>query len=358
MANSPKQHGGNILAVANELGCPVAALLDMSSNLMPLPMVAGLRETIIERLDEIAYLPETESETLRDLFAARHRRKNDEVLVGNGTTDFIFAAPNLAGLTRAVIVDPTYNDYRLACDWAGLPVSGFPLAAADDFHLDLNRLAATLAGGELVFLCNPNNPSGTITPSADLHAMIAAHPETLFLVDESYLQFTREASLLDLAPLPNLLILTSYSKIYGIPGLRLGFLTGTPARLAAISARNKPWGVNRVAQVAGEFLVTHGDAHVEAVLQYTATHRPAFVAALAALPGIEVVNGVCNFILCRLTGAMRAGALRKAMLAHRIIIRDCANFTGLDDRYFRVSLKDPVGNRRCLDALTKILTPS
>ncbi len=358
MTNSSTQHGGNILAVANQLGCPVADLLDMSSNLMPLPMVAGLRDTIIARLDEIAYLPETESGTLRDLFAARHRRAGNEVLVGNGTTDFIFAAPALAGLKRAVIVNPTYNDYRLACDWAGLPVTDFPLAAADDFHLDLARLANTMAGGELVFLCNPNNPSGGLIRSADLHAMIAAHPKTLFLVDESYLQFTREISLLNLEPLPNLLLLTSYSKIYGIPGLRLGFLTGAPERLTAISARNKPWGVNRVAQVAGEFLVTHGDAHVDAVLRYTDEHRPGFVAALAALPGIEVVNGVCNFILCRLTGDMRAGALRTAMLAHRIIIRDCANFTGLDDRYFRVCLKDPAGNRRCLEALRQILNPS
>lgn len=356
MTNTTKQHGGNIIAVASELGCPVDALLDMSSNLMPLPMVAGLRETITQRLDEIAYLPETESETLRDLFAARHHRAGNEVLVGNGTTDFIFATPALAGLKQAIIVNPTYNDYRLACNWAGLPVKDFPLSAADDFHLDLARLTETLTGNELIFICNPNNPSGGLIDSAELHAHIRSRPESLFLVDESYLQFTREPSLLDLEPLSNLLILTSYSKIFGIPGLRLGFLTGTPDRLTAISARNKPWGVNRIAQMAGEYLVSHGNDHVEAVLHYTEEHRPAFVAALSALPGVEVVDGVCNFILCRLTGTMRAGELREKMLAHRIIIRDCANFTGLDDRYFRVSLKDPDGNHRCLKALQKILT--
>lgn len=167
MSNTTKQHGGNIIAVANELGCPVDDLLDMSSNLMPLPMVAGLREAIIDRLDEIAYLPETESETLRDLFAARYHRADNEVLVGNGTTDFIFAAPGLAGLQKAVIVTPTYNDYRLACNWAGLPVDDFPLDADDDFHLDLARLTATLSGDELVFICNPNNPSGGLIDSAE-----------------------------------------------------------------------------------------------------------------------------------------------------------------------------------------------
>ena len=356
MSNSTTQHGGNIIAIAAELGCPVDDLLDMSSNLMPLPMVAGLREFITDRLDEISFLPETESVTLRDLFAIQHHRTSAEILVGNGTTDFIFAIPAMAGLKKAIIVNPTYNDYRLACSWAGLPVEDFPLSETDDFHLDLTRLTDSLSGNELVFICNPNNPSGGLTSSEELHARIKAKPESLFLVDESYLQFTREVSLLDLEPLANLLLLTSYSKIYGIPGLRLGFLAGTPERLAAISAHNKPWTVNRIAQIAGEYLVTHGNDHVEAVLDYTDKHRPGFVAALSKLPDVEVVNGVCNFILCRLTGSLRAGKLREAMLEHRIIIRDCENFTGLDDRYFRICLKSPEGNARCLDALRQILT--
>ncbi len=356
MDNSTKQHGGNIIAVANELGCLVEDLLDMSSNLMPLPMVAGLRQAITNRLEEISFLPETKSETLRDLFAAQHHRASNEVLVGNGTTDFIFAAPAMKGLKKAIIVTPTYNDYRLACAWAGLPVEDLPLSAADHFHLDLERLTTTLSGDELVFICNPNNPSGGLIDSAQLHAQIKARPKSLFLVDESYLQFTREVSLLEMEPLTNLLILTSYSKIFGIPGLRLGFLTGAPERLAAISAHNKPWGVNRVAQIAGEYLVSNGEDHVQMVLRYTEEHRPGFIADLNALPTVEVVDGVCNFILCRLTGTMRAGQLREAMLTHRIIIRDCENFTGLDDRYFRVCLKDPDGNNRCLAALKEILS--
>ena len=356
MSHSPTQHGGNIIAIAAELGCQVADLLDMSSNLMPLPMIPGLRETIIERLDEIAYLPETESQTLRNLFAARHHRADNEVLVGNGTTDFIFTAPTMAGLKKAVIITPTYNDYRLACEWAKLPVENFPLSEKDDFHLDLEHLTESLTGNELVFICNPNNPSGGLTDTEELHTCIKSKPASIFLVDESYLQFTRSVSLLDLEPLDNLLVLTSYSKIYGIPGLRLGFLTGTPERLATISAHNKPWGVNRIAQVAGEYLVTHGHEHEQAVLRFTEKHRPELIATLDGLPGIEVVKGVCNFILCRLTGQIRAGELRKKMLARRIIIRDCENFTGLDDRYFRISLKDPAGNTRCLTALREILT--
>ncbi len=359
MTQPTTAHGGNIIAIARELGCPVHDLVDMSSNLMPLAMDQGLRAALIAHLDEIAYLPETASDSLRALFAARHGRAAAEVQVGNGTTDFIFAIPAAAGRRQALIVNPTYNDYRLACSWAGVAVRDCQLTAADHFRLDTERLAAALTGDELVFICNPNNPSGGCTPSPTLHALAKAYPTTLFVVDESYLPFTREVSLLDLPPLDNLLILTSFSKIYGIPGLRLGFLTGAPELLARITAHNKPWAVNRLAQVAGEYLVRHGDAHVEKVLCFIEAHRPDFVARLAALPGVEVIDGVCNFILCRLTGAMRADRLRAAMLGgHRIIIRDCANFTGLDHRYFRLSLKEPACNQRCLEALAEFLTVS
>ena len=356
MSDKTKQHGGNIIATARELGCRVDDLVDMSSNLMPLAMDAGLRRTLTERLGEIAFLPETDSETLRTLFAAEYGRSPAETVVGNGTTDFIFALPAATACERAVIVSPTYNDYRLACQWAQLPAEDFMLSPSDHFRLGTDRLAAGLTGGELVFICNPNNPSGGCTPSAAIHALAAAHPDTLFLVDESYLPFTREPSLLTLPLLANLLILTSFSKIYGIPGLRLGFLTGTPERLAVISARNKPWAVNRMAQIAGEYLITNGATHVEQVLDFIETRRPDFVARLAEQPGVEVVDGVCNFILCRLTGAVRAEELRQAMLArHRIMIRNCANFTGLDDTYFRISLKGAAENRRCLDGLAEIL---
>ena len=355
MTQQAKPHGGNILAIARELGCAVHELLDMSSNLTPLPMIAGLRQTLTDRLDEIGFLPETDSETLRDLFAAQYGRSSDEVLVGNGTTDFIFAAPAVVRCQRAVITSPTYNDYHLACDWATIPAFDFMLDRNEEFRLATERLAAELTGDELVFICNPNNPTGGLTPSAELHALIATHPGTTFLVDESYLPFTRELSLLSLPPLPNLLILTSFSKIYGIPGLRLGFLTGDAALLATLSARNKPWAVNRMAQVAGEYLVHHGASHVEAVLRFIEAHRTGFVAGLAALPGVRVIDGVCNFILCQLTGAMDADRLRQAMLARRIMIRNCANFTGLDHRYFRVSLKETADNGRCLAALDEIL---
>lgn len=341
-------HGGNILATAKALGCKVSDLIDLSSNLTPFGTMPGIKEALVAGLDELCYLPESGSESLCALFAEKNQIGRETVLAGNGTTEFIYAVPAAFGCERAVIVTPTYADYATACQWAGVAAESFALAPASGFRLDLDGLAAKLTGGELVFLCNPNNPTGVLTPSAAIAELARKRPDSLFLVDESYLPFTREPSLLHLGLPENLLVLFSASKIYGIPGLRLGFLAGSAARIAHLGQRVKPWGVNRLAQLAGEYALRHGDAYCEQVVRFVESERPRVVAKLAALPGVAPVAGAANFILSRLTGPVRAPELKAALLKERIMIRDCANFAGLDDRYFRISLKEQAVNDHAL----------
>jgi threonine-phosphate decarboxylase len=348
-------HGGDIVATARKLGCRIADLVDLSSNLTPLGMPAALRQVLAEHLDEVGCMPEPGSETLRGLFASHHGRSPREVLVGNGTTEFIFAIPAAMPLRRAIIVNPTYGDYRLASDWAGLAVQGFLLRQEENFRLELTRLAGALTGGEIVFICNPNSPTGVLTPTAELHHFIAARPDSLFLVDESYLPFTREQSLLELPLLPNLLILSSYSKIYGIPGLRLGFLTGAVENMTCLAARSKPWGVNRLAQVAGEFLVRNGEDCRQQALSFLDEYRPAMAAALGRIPGVQVFPGAANFILCRLQGKITVAELHRLLLEqYRIMIRNCTDFEGLDGSYFRISLKAGSSMQILPEAIQKI----
>ncbi len=354
-SRSPASHGGNILATAKELGCPISELIDMSSNLTPLGIIPGLQEVLTGRLDEIGYLPETGSDTLSNMFAAKYDLSASQVLVGNGTTEYIYAIPAATQPERAIIINPTYSDYHLACQWAGIQVDNFALQEDDDFNLDLGTLGSVLHGRELVFLCNPNNPTGFVTPSAELYQFIQDHPETMFLVDESYLPFVRESSLLRF-PIPdNLFVLASFSKIFCIPGLRLGFLVSAEKNMRVMAKRRKPWGVNRMAQIAGEYVLSKGDQYIEEVMQFLERERPRFINCLLELPHVEVIQGRANFILCCLTGPIRAPQLRQELLQHRVMIRNCDNFFGLDDRYFRMSLKERPDNDVCLNALRNIL---
>ncbi len=348
-------HGGNIVVVAGKLGCRPPDILDMSSNLSPLGTAPGLQDFLITRLAEIGYLPEPDSLTLRELFARQYGLGSEQVLAGNGTTEFIYAVPTVTGLNRAVIVNPTYADYYVACTWAGLKPESFNLRPAEDFRLDLQRLARTIRGGELVFICNPNNPTSVLTPNDEILRFAERHQDSIFLVDESYLPFTREPSLLRRTMPENLVVLLSFSKIYGIPGLRLGFLAASTRFIARLKERVKPWGVNRLAQIAGEYLLQSSDQYVADVVSYLEKYRPAFTAELTALPDVQVFPAAANFILCRLAGNIRAARLREKLLEYRIMARNCENFAGLDDRFFRLSLKDEKSNNFCMSALRKIL---
>lgn len=348
------KHGGNIVETARRLGCRIDDLVDMSSNLTPFDVAPGLLDHLRAHIHECCYLPETASETLIDIFAARFNLAFDQILAGNGTTEFIHALPAAVDIVRAIVVTPTYSDYQLACERAGVAVSFFSLRPDEDFILDLDRLGRELVGDELVFICNPNNPTGVVTSSQSLRDFAALHPLSLFLVDESYLPFVREGSLLHLDLPENIYVIRSFSKIYGMAGLRLGFIASSKKMMSRLAKRTKPWGVNRLAQVAGEYVLSHSDDYVEKVVSFLEEERPFFAAALSPLPGVSVVHGAANFILSRLTGNLTTETLTENMLARRIMIRNCANFTGLDDSYFRISLKTRVLNIRCLQALREI----
>ncbi|MFO7760038.1 MAG: pyridoxal phosphate-dependent aminotransferase [Thermodesulfobacteriota bacterium] len=348
-------HGGNIIATAMRLGCATSDLIDMSSNLTPLGIAPGVKQAIRDNLDRIAYLPESASESLLDTFAAKYGISPNQALAGNGTTEFIFALPDLFQGKRALIINPTYSDYRLACTRAGLRVDNHNLSMENGFCLDLDRLQENLQGKELVFCCNPNNPTGGLTSSRELYGFIKANPATSFFIDESYLPFTREKSLIEFDLLPNLYLLSSFSKIYGVPGLRLGFLISASHDFRQLSKVRKPWGVNTLAQVAGEFLLKNGDSYMEEVRDFVARERLHFVQSLETVPGVSVMPGKANFILSCLQGPVSVEKLQDRLLEKKIMIRNCESFESLDNHFFRISLKDQEANRYCLEAMHEIL---
>lgn len=348
-------HGGHIIATARRLACEPSDLIDMSSNLTPLGIAPGVKEVLRDNLDQIAYLPESTSESLVEALAAKYGVPAEMVLAGNGTTEFIFVLPEIFQGKRALIINPTYSDYRLACTWAGLEVDTFNLTMENDFRLDLDLLQEELRGGELVFCCNPNNPTGGLTPTRELYDFIRINPDTFFFIDESYLPFIREKSLIEYDLIPNLYLLSSFSKIYGVPGLRLGFLISAADDFRRLSKGRKPWGVNSLAQVAGQYLLKYGDSYKEEVRDFVDRERLHFAESLESLPGVSVIPGRANFILSHLQGPVSVEKLQERLLEKRIMIRNCASFETLDNHFFRVSLKDQETNRFCLEVMHDIL---
>jgi threonine-phosphate decarboxylase len=349
-------HGGNIYEMARALGCSPWEILDMSSNVSPLGMPQGLKVALEKGWGEITSLPEVDSESLRGSFAASMGLEANQVLAGNGTTEFICMIPPALKVKQALIVGPTYSDYADACRAYGIePI--FCLAREEaDFQPSLDEISSRLAGADTVFICNPNNPTGQLIPGHSLKLIIEAHPGVRFVVDESYLPFVPnwETESLSSVAADNIIVLQSFSKIFAVPGLRLGFLIATPDVINTLRPFKQPWSVNRPAQVAGSFLVAQ-KAFVREVAQFVQKERKAFLGYLEGVDSLHPLPSAVHFILFKLKGTLRAPELFRLMAEHKILIRDCSNFHGLSNRFVRIALKTSEANKACADILKRVL---
>lgn len=351
-------HGGNIYQTAEALGCRPGDILDMSSNINPLGPIAELMDALQGKLGLITRLPEVSAQRICRLFAEQCRLDPLQVLAGNGTTEFIYALPQALGVRRALIVGPTYADYESACRMHGVDYDYLSLEESDSFVFDPGRCDARLDQADTMFICNPNNPTGSLVPGNVLKELCRRHPRCRFIIDESYLPFVPGADSHTMAHLPsaNIIVLNSMSKIFRIPGIRIGFLAASKENIEPLKRFVRPWSVNSLAQAAADYLMTHPAIVKDFMVrtwEYLGAEKDKLFERLGSL-ALTLFPSSTGFVLARLTAPMTAGIVIDHLLKDRILIRNCANFHGLSDAYIRLSLKTPEANRLLADRLTAL----
>jgi len=352
-------HGGNIYELAQRLGCSPFEIEDLSSNVNPLGPPPGLLEFLAASLSAVTVLPEVDNQSVVQRFAAYAGLKAERVLAGGGTTQFIYSLPGVLPEKRVLILGPTYSDYADGCRSNGLQPEMVLALEEEDFEPPLERLRQALRGKELVFICNPNNPTGRLIPGGELAAFCRRHPDTRFIIDESYLPFVTDAEKESLcgAELANVIVLMSISKIFRIPGLRIGFMVAAPQTVAAFSPAIWPWSVNSLAQRAVHYISEHPDAMRDFVLETRRRlgHvRETVRGLMAKCPGFKVYPACASFMLVRLPDGLSAGEAWATLAAERILIRDCSNFHGLSDRFIRICPKSPELSSRVAGRLMEL----
>ncbi|MFH0994643.1 MAG: threonine-phosphate decarboxylase CobD [Pseudomonadota bacterium] len=346
-------HGGNIFDKARDLGCDPMDILDMSSNVNPLGPMPGLMNHLHEHLERIIALPEAGAGSIIQAFSSRHDIDSKKVLAGNGTTQLIYTLPVALKIRQALILGPTYSDYADACRMHGVD---FRFALSDEkksFRHTLDAMA--IEPCDAVFICNPNNPTGTLIPSETIESLCRRYPNIRFIIDESYLPFVPEGEAKSLirSTLPNIIVLNSMSKIFRIPGLRIGFVVAHPDIIDKISPYMLPWSVNTLAQAAVNYLMTQKQdvlEFIEKTRTYLAEEREFVMADLQSAPGIQLFPSTTSFILAKLD-RLTAESVSRHLLHDRILIRDCGNFQGLSSQFIRISLKTRDVNQILTDRL-------
>ena len=345
-------HGGDWAGYRAQFGRDA---LDFSANVSPLGLPEGVAKAITAALPTADRYPDPLCRELRAKLALHEGVPADHILCGNGAADLIFRLVWAKKPRRALVTAPTFAEYAAALETVGCTVERFILQAADDFAVPESFLSAIDGRVDLVFLCQPNNPTGQLTPP-DLVARILQRCTAcgaLLVLDECFLDFLPDHAQLTAKLLlgsGDLLILKAFTKLYGMAGVRLGYaLSADTALLDAMQHTGQPWAVSSLAQAAG-LAALDETVYVEQVRALIAAQRPLLASGLRAL-GLRVLDGRVNYLLFQ-----GPETLGETLRQKGVVLRSCANYPGLDGSWYRTAVRTAAENEQLLQTLSEVFS--
>ncbi len=351
-----ERHGGNLRKLAQQAGKASADIVDFSANINPLGPPDDLRAVVTGRISDLVHYPDPDCAEITAAFAERYRIPEEQIAIGNGSTELLYLLPYILKKKRAIIPVPSYADYERAARFGGLEVERFFLKEEDGFVLDVSLLDELMKTGDVVILGRPNNPTGDMPSASQIKGLAERHPDVYLVVDEAFCDFTAESeTLITPGRAKNIIILKSLTKIYAMPGLRVGALIADPNLIERLKERMPPWSVNTLAQAAGAAALRN-DAYIKETRRLVKELREELTGAIGKLPGLKVYPGAANFLLVRSDHpALDAVELSRRLLASGIAIRVCDNFAGLDRRFFRIAVRTHNENEHLITILGQTL---
>lgn len=318
---------------------PVTA--DFSTNVWHGGAPAGLKEHLIENWVKVQRYPEVLGESLTAKIAAHYNFPADSILVTNGSTESIYLIAQAFCHKKSAIAIPAFAEYEDACKMHGHEITFV--------HWNKLKAGEFPQEADLVFICNPNNPTGEVL--TDLETFLKKKINTLFVVDEAFIEFT--SSITSLVKLvesyPNLIVLRSMTKAYTIPGLRLGYICAQPFLINLLKTAKLPWSVNALALEAGHFIFDHFNT-LQLPLQQLLSAKADFVQQLEN-SGLSVYPSHTHFFLAEIPAGTAAGLKEYLLKRFNLLIRNAENFRGLNAQHIRIATLSPEKNNLLISAL-------
>ena len=378
-------HGGNIYKVFREKN--LKEIMDYSSNINPYGIPESLKKRITENLEVLERYPDPDYVELREKLAHLNRVDMSDIVLGNGATEIIFLFMKVINPKKILIVSPTFGEYERAVkateipgDIVSLSCSGdnknienkeieieyFELKESDNFKLNIGNLKNELEKKyDLLIICNPNNPTGKFLKLAQTEEILKEcnKYDTKLFIDEAFIEFLadgmKESIINTEENKKNLFVIRAFTKFFAIPGLRLGYGMYFDKELEKkISEKKESWSVNNIAEMAG-LTVLDDTEYIEKTLKWIAEEKVYMYKKLNEISGIKVYETEVNFITGKIdeklfSEGLNVKILREKMLEQGILIRDASNFKFLDERFFRLAIKDRESNDRVIEVLRRI----
>ncbi len=351
----PYQHGGNPADELNRLNLQDKPVLDFSVNLNPFGIPPIINEKWVELLETIENYPSVEGDGIAHYYQEKFSISPGNILAGNGSTEIIYLLPRVLRFKQVLIITPSYHDYERASVMAGAKVKRFPLLSNSNFaSIDVDELVRSLNNADALWFGRPNNPTGSLLPKDVILDLAARFPDKWFLIDEAFIQFVdkwEDESFIGKQMLPNIIVIHSLTKFYALAGLRMGGVIGSEELISRLRDAKEPWSVNGVADRVAHLLLECNDYEQESRLEVS-RERARVYNALEELEGITPFPSNTDFILCRWASTGNLDDLIQYLLVNGVYVRDCRNFPGLKDNFFRIGLRMAGENDQLLSILS------
>lgn len=364
MTGNIHTHGGNIHKYLNDTGLPIDKIADFSASINPFGLPKSVEKTIVQNIKMLAHYPQPQSEQLKRKLAAFHNIKHTDLITGNGSIELIYLIPRLLKVKSGLVITPTFSEYETALKLCPAQVIFFNTLEQNNFEIEESKLLPLIKKAGLVFLCNPNNPTGSILSGDRILKLLntARKCNTFFVIDETFMDFTKDERYFSLlaaaSKYRNLLILRSLTKFFAFAGLRLGYGIGHPQTIKLLSQHQFPWNINFLAQIAAQKALEES-SYIKKSKDFIQNEKEYLFNQLKQIQGLKIFPANVNFILCRLKNTSKIKDVKElyAKLAQEgIFIRDCSNFQGLNDKFFRVAVKTRKQNQRLLRLLKSVIS--
>lgn len=342
-------HGGNIYEINRKFKREV---IDFSSNINPLGLSDQAKEELFKNYERILHYPDPEAKDLIKRIARYWKIKEENILLGNGSSDLIYLVVSVLRPKRVGIPAPTFSEYERAIRSINGKIKFYCLKEEEGFAFNLTYPNKA----DLFFICNPNNPTGNLLLKDQRIENLSTKS---IIIDEAFmdfLPFEKEHTLIWRAVEDErIIVLRTFTKFFALPGLRVGYIVGNPNLIQFLKKSSPPWNINALAQLLAEIMLSDKE-YINKTRKLIEKERAFLFDEIIKIKGLRPYPSVTNFLLIKIENKnINSSYLANKLIQKGILIRDCRNFRNLGNRFIRIAVRSHKENLKLIRSLMELL---
>lgn len=350
------KHGGNLRAASERFNIPENDIIDFSANINPLGLHPLIRSIIRDRIPSLVHYPDPDNISLKESLSRLYSVAKDNILPGNGSSELLYLLARILSPKQALIVQPNFSEYEASLLPIRCRINHIVGTELESFKVPVEKIITAAKKHDLVYLSSPNNPAGYTYSKAELEELLkqCKKQKSTLVIDEVFIDFISGGEKLSMAGRAtqnsNLIVLRSLTKFYAIPGLRLGAVITGKALIKNMKSSITPWSVNTLAQAVGTSVTDDNTYRVKSIAAVD-RERDYLIKEISKISSLRTFDSKANYILCKISGKARCRAIEEELGKSGILIRNCSNYRGLSDKFFRIAVRKRDENKKLVQLL-------